>query len=106
MPGLIIPELINSAIGETDENGDGVTWTDYTYIVRNTGNVTTSFNADITIDGIAADDVDSQLIAWTLYITPTSRDCALKPQIERRVLAVVNNPDRTLANEELEVTED
>ena len=48
-------------------------------------------------------DVDSQLIAWTLYITPTSRDCVVKPQIERRVLAVVNNPDDTLASEELEV---
>jgi len=105
-PELINPELINSSFDDGAGNvtlDDGLTWTDYTYIVRNTGNVTTSYNADITLDGLTADDVDSQLIAWTLYITPTSRDCALKPQIERRVLAVVNNPDNALASEELEV---
>ncbi len=105
-PELINPELINSSF--VDDNNtvtldEGLTWTDYTYIVRNTGNVTTSYNADITLSGAAADDVDSQLVAWTLYITPTSRDCDYKPQVERRVLATVNNPDDEMNGEELEV---
>ncbi len=91
-PELINPELINSTIAE----GEGVTWTDYTFAVRNTGNVTTSFDADIALSGPAADDVDSQLVAWTLYITPTSRDCDYLPQVERRVLAMVDNPDDAL----------
>ena len=104
-PELINPELINSSFddGGTVTLDEGLTWTDYTYIVRNTGNVTTSYNADITLAGAAVDDVDSQLVAWTLYITPTSRDCSYKPQVERRVLGVVNNPDDELASEELEV---
>jgi hypothetical protein len=85
-PELINPELINSTVAA----GEGTTWEDYTYIVQNTGNVTTSFNADIEIAGPA---VDSQIIAWTLYITQTARNCDILPQVERRVLAVVNNPD-------------
>ena len=91
-PELINPELINSTIGA----GEGTTWTDYTFAIRNTGNVTTSFGADVALSGSAADDVDSQLVAWTLYITPTSRDCGYLPQVERRVLATVNNPDEDL----------
>ena len=89
-PELINPELINSAVGED------LTWTDYTFIVKNTGNVTTALDADIALTGPAAGDVDSQIIAWTLYITPTSRDCEYLPQFERRVLATVNNPDDLL----------
>lgn len=89
-PELINPELINSSLD------DGVTWTDYTFAIRNTGNVTTALDADVTLAGPAAGDVDSQLIAWTLYITPTSRDCEFLPQVERRVLATVNNPDDSL----------
>ena len=89
-PELINPELINSTVG------DDLTWTDYTFIVKNTGNVTTALDADITLGGTAAGDVDSQIIAWTLYITPTSRNCEYLPQFERRVLATVNNPDNIL----------
>ena len=95
-PELINPELINSTVG------DGLTWVDYTYAVRNTGNVTTSYNADIEISGPSLDKVDSQLIAWTMYITPTSVDCNYRPQVEKRVLATVNNPDEMLAIAKIE----
>jgi hypothetical protein len=89
-PELINPELINTSIE------DDLTWTDYTFAIRNNGNVTTALDADVTVSGPAAGEVDSQLIAWTLYITPTSRDCNYLPQVERRVLATVNNPDGDL----------
>ncbi|MBT8079872.1 MAG: PxKF domain-containing protein [Gammaproteobacteria bacterium] len=89
-PELINPELINTTLG------DGITWTDYTFAITNTGNVTTSMGADITISGSAADSVDSQIIAWVPYITPTSRECDFLPQFEARVLAAVNNPDNNL----------
>ncbi|MGI9233210.1 MAG: HYR domain-containing protein, partial [Woeseiaceae bacterium] len=89
-PELINPELINSTVG------DGITWVDYTYAVQNTGNVTTAFDADIAISGATLGNVDSQLIAWTMYITPTSVDCNYRPQVEKRVLATVNNPEEML----------
>ena len=89
-PELANPELANSSLD------DGITWTDYTYAVKNTGNVTTAFNADMALSGPDAANVDSQLIAHTIHIVPTSRDCSYRPQYESQVLATVNSPDDDL----------
>ncbi|HEY5642310.1 MAG TPA: HYR domain-containing protein [Woeseiaceae bacterium] len=89
-PELANPELANSSLD------DGITWTDYTYAVKNTGNVTTAFNADMELSGPAAANVDSQLIAHTIHFVPTSRDCNYVPQLESQVLATVNSPDDDL----------
>jgi len=80
-PQLINPQLINSSID------DGVTWVDFTFPIVNTGNVTTAFDADLTIAGEGLDSVDSQIIAWTVYATPTSENCQYKPQANYQVLA-------------------
>jgi hypothetical protein len=89
-PELANPELANSTLD------DGITWTDYTYAVKNTGNVTTAFNADMALSGPDAANVDSQLIAHTIHFVPTSRNCNYVPQLESQVLATVNSPDDDL----------
>jgi predicted ester cyclase len=88
-PELANPELANAVLG------DGTTWVDYTVPITNTGNVTTSLDADMTLTG-SLEGIDSQMIASTVYITPTSRDCQYLPQIQHRILATVNNPDNEL----------
>jgi len=96
-PNLINPNLINSTL--TDGSGDfepDLTWTDYNYVVQNTGNVTTAYDADVTLevpDGVA---VDTQLIAWAPSFTTTSLNCEERLQIEANVFATVNNPDASL----------
>ena len=90
-PELANPELANSSLD------DGITWIDYTYAIKNTGNVTTSFNADMELTGTDAANVDSQLIAHTIHFVPTSRDCSYRPQFESQVLATVNSPDDELS---------
>lgn len=106
-PELANPELVNSALTDSDGNvvldddGDPVldpelSRIDYTYAITNTGNITTAYNADLTLAGTNAGDethnVDSQLIAYTLQIVPTSRDCFFREQYEPQILAVVNMP--------------
>ena len=94
-PELANPELANPELANSTLN-DGITWTDYTYAVKNTGNVTTAFNADMAVTGTDAANVDSQLIAHTIHFVPTSRDCNYLPQYESQVLATVNAPDDDL----------
>ena len=95
-PSLMNPALINSTVDDSstgEENLEpGLTYDDYTYPVTNSGNVTTAYNADLAIN-TNGENVDTQLIAWTANITPTSFDCEERFQAESRVLATVNNPD-------------
>lgn len=106
-PELANPELLNSALTDgdgklvLDDDGNPVldpelSRIDYTYAITNTGNITTAYNADLTLAGTNEGDethnVDSQLIAYTLQIVPTSRDCFFREQYEPQILAVVNMP--------------
>ena len=96
-PTLINPSLINSTL-DGDPSGTpeaGLTYDDYTYVVTNTGNVTTALDADISINK-NGQAVDTQMIAWTANITPTVLDCEERLQMEAQVLAAVNNPDTIL----------
>jgi HYR domain len=95
-PELANPELANAVLGDDGAPVDGTTWVDFTVPVVNTGNVTTALDADLTLTG-TLDGVDSQIIASTIYITPTSRNCNYVPQIQQRVLATVNSPDNSLS---------
>ncbi|MEE4163885.1 MAG: PxKF domain-containing protein [Woeseiaceae bacterium] len=96
-PQLINPQLINSSL--SDGSGSTTTdanWVDFTYAIQNTGNVTTAFNADLTLAGEGLENTDSQFIAWTIYASPTADDCQYVGQADVQVLSQVNAPDNEL----------
>jgi len=71
-----------------------------TAVIRNDGNVTTSYNVDVTaagFDSTAGGDPVSQLILWKQYVYGTSRDCKYVPEARNQVLATINNPDNELS---------
>ena len=96
-PLLENPLLENSAIasGSGDEPPP-VTWADATAIVRNDGNVTTSYNFDVTavnFESTAGGEPVSQIILWKQYAYGTSRDCIYQPVATQQVIATINQPD-------------
>ena len=96
-PLLENPLLENSAIvsGSGDEPPP-VTWVDATAIVRNDGNVTTSYNFDVTavnFESTAGGEPVSQVILWKQYAYGTSRDCIYRPVAAQQVIATINQPD-------------
>ncbi|MDH3362323.1 MAG: HYR domain-containing protein [Gammaproteobacteria bacterium] len=96
-PNLINPNLINTApTGDPIATIDDLTYTDYNFVVQNTGNVTTAYNADVTIDNPTNAPIDTQLIAWAPSFTTTTVDCAQRLQVEANVFSTVNNPDTDL----------
>jgi hypothetical protein len=89
-PLLENPLLENSAIasGSGDEPPP-VTWVDATAIVRNDGNVTTSYNFDVTavnFESTAGGEPVSQIILWKQYAYGTSRDCIYQPVAAQQVI--------------------
>ena len=92
---LANPALINSTLDDgTPEQG--LTWTDYNFVIQNTGNVTTGYDADVTLEVPEGVAVDTQLIAWSPSFTTTTLDCEQRLQVEANVFATVNNPDNNL----------
>ena len=71
---------------------------DITYTVQNIGNVTTTYSTDMSFNGIESDEISAQLIAWTTYVTGTSRACNFVPQGESQILASKNLTDAELAS--------
>jgi hypothetical protein len=72
-------------------------YVDTTYTLKNTGNVTTTFSADMTFTGVDPDDLTAaQLIAWTTYLTTTSRGCEVNPQWQTQVISSENLSDEQL----------
>jgi len=90
------PLIENSALPD----GTAITFADVTAVIRNDGNVTTSYNVDVTAAGFestAGGDPVSQLILWKQYVYGTARDCKYVPEARNQVLATINNPDNELS---------
>ena len=79
---------------------------DITYTVQNVGNVTTTYSTDMSFTGIESDALSAQLIAWTTYVTGTSRACEFLPQGESQILASKNLTDAELASITLPTVDD
>ena len=95
-PNLINPTLINTTIGDTGvpiSTITDMTYTDYNFVVQNTGNVTTAYNADISLENPENAPIDTQLIAWAPSFTTTTIDCSQRLQVEANVFSTINNPD-------------
>lgn len=96
-PLLENPLLENPLLENTALSG-GITYMDITAAITNDGNVSTAYSADLTVtSSMSNPNVASQLIAWTQYATPASRNCELRAQIDNQVLAAVQNPDAVLS---------
>jgi hypothetical protein len=90
------PLIENSTLPD----GTAITYADVTAVIRNDGNVTTSYNVDVTATGFestAGGDPVSQLILWKQYVYGTARDCKYVPEARNQVLATINNPDNELS---------
>jgi len=95
---LLENPLLENPLLENAAPGDGVYYMDVTAAIKNDGNVTTAYSADLTVTSSMTDpNYASQLIAWTQYVTPTARDCQVRAQVENQVLAVKQNPDAVLS---------
>ncbi|MGB5331308.1 MAG: HYR domain-containing protein [Woeseiaceae bacterium] len=93
-PNLINPTLINTTLNGNDpiEEIDDLTYTDYNFIVQNIGNVTTAYNADVSLENPTNAPIDTQLIAWAPSFTTTTVDCQQQLQVEANVFSTINNP--------------
>ena len=91
-PDLISPDLISPDLISASEPA----YQDITYTLKNKGNVTTTYSADMSFD-TQGFDLSAQLIAWTAYMTGTSRDCAYAMIADNQVLAAKNLDDIELA---------
>lgn len=98
-PNLINPNLINPNLINTAPTGDPIstieelTYTDYNFVVKNAGNVTTAYNADVSLENPTDAPIDTQLIAWSPSFTTTTVDCEQRLQVEANVFSTINNPD-------------
>ncbi len=84
-PDLISPDLISPDLVSASEPA----YQDITYTLQNTGNVTTTYSADMSFNDPGF-DISAQLIAWTAHMTGTSRDCAYALIADNQILAVKN----------------
>jgi len=91
-PDLISPDLISPDLVSASEPA----YQDITYTLQNTGNVTTTYSADMSFDDQGF-ELTAQLIAWTAHMTGTSRDCAYAMIADNQVLAAKNLDDIELA---------
>ena len=97
--------ILENPILENSAYGDDLTYADFTTAVRNDGNVTTAYNVDQTVanfDSTAGGDPVAQLIVWKQYVTGTSRNCELRPEVRNQVLLTKNQPDDTLEKTSIE----
>jgi hypothetical protein len=91
-PDLISPDLISPDLISASEPA----YQDITYTLKNKGNVTTTYSADMSFD-TQGYDLTAQLIAWTAHMTGTSRDCAYALVADNQILAAKNLDDIELA---------
>jgi len=96
-PDLISPDLISPDLISPDlVSGSEPAYQDITYTLRNRGNVTTTYSADMSFD-TQGYDLTAQLIVWTAHMTGTSRDCAYALIADNQILAAKNLDDAELA---------
>ncbi len=96
-PQILNPQILNTTLPEGSTTTDDVTWIDFTYAVRNTGNVSTALNGDMTLAGEGLENTDSQFFAWTIYASPTARDCQYVAEADVRILSQLTTQDNELA---------
>lgn len=108
-PDLISPDLLSPDLVSPDlVSPDLVSYSyqDLTYTVQNGGNVTTTYSADMSFNGIDDPNVAAQLIVWTTYVTPTSRNCDYGPSGEHQILVSKNLTDDELQGLDLPKVDD
>ena len=97
---LIQNPLIQNPLIQNAAFSDGVTYSEYTAVIRNDGNVTTAYNVDATTSGFtetAGGPPASQLILWKQYAYGSSRDCLYLPEARNQVVTTVNSFDNVLS---------
>ena len=94
-PDLQSPDLQSPDLQSPDLQS--AAYQDITYTLQNIGNVTTTYSADMSFSGLDPGEIQAQLIAWTAYVTGTSRNCEFLPVAENQILA-----SRNLTSEELQ----
>jgi hypothetical protein len=90
-PDLISPDLISPDLISATEPA----YQDITYTLQNTGNVTTTYSADMSFNDPGF-DLQAQLIIWTAHMTGTSRDCAYALIADNQILAAKNLTDEEI----------
>ena len=96
---LIENPLIENPLIENSAIEAGITFADVTAVIRNDGNVTTSYNVDATTSGFfstAGGAPVSQLILWKQYVYGTARNCEYRAERRDQVVATINQPDNEL----------
>ena len=102
---IIENPIIENPIIENTAYADGLTYVDFTNVVRNDGNVTTAYNVDQTVANFSTtggSEPVSQLIVWKQYVTGTSVDCEYRPAARNQVIVTVNQPDNILEKTTIE----
>ena len=103
-PDLQSPDLQSPDLQSPDLQS--ASYVDVTYTIRSEGNVTTTYSADMAFTGLNPELISGQLIAYTAYITGTSRGCEYLPVFENQILASKNLTDEELRSITLPTVED
>lgn len=114
-PDLISPDLISPDLLSPDLIS--YSYQDQTFTLQNGGNVTTTYSADASFDGLdpIVVDVDgvpttiapaAQLIVWTTYVTASSRDCEFGGFGDHQILASTNLSDLEMQGLDLPTSDD
>jgi hypothetical protein len=102
---IIENPIIENPIIENTAYADGLTYVDFTNVVRNDGNVATAYNVDQTVANFETTgglEPVSQLIVWKQYVTGTSRNCEYRAEARNQVITTVNQPDNNLEKTTIE----
>ena len=87
-PTLQSPTLQSNTFGDTATNNpEQIVYQDITYPVNATANVTTTYSADIALNGLNPDEIEVQLIAWTPNTYATAVDCYAQPIADQQIIA-------------------
>jgi len=79
-PALQAPALQAAAPGD-------IVYQDISYVVSTDANVTTTYSADIKINGLDLDSAAVQMIAWTPNVYTSTEDCLAVPAANQQIIA-------------------
>jgi len=94
-----------SLIGDTAVNSpQDLVYQDIHYPVNANANVTTTFSADIALNGLNPEETAVQLIAWTPNTYATSVDCVTQPIANQQIIAYTDLDASSLQSVNLPTT--
>jgi len=79
-PALQAPALQAAAPGD-------IVYQDISYVVSTVANVTTTYSADIKVNGLDLDSAAVQMIAWTPNVYTSTEDCLAVPAANQQIIA-------------------